>query len=107
MSKDMYIDESELKKLGRSFETHAYDLQQYLKDFKKATDAETIHDGFGVLTESEDVTSAYIELAENMANALEELHRHFDSIGSGMRDNAKNSDAADDAMAEMFKGDSR
>jgi Ni,Fe-hydrogenase maturation factor len=104
---DMYIDESELAKLGKSFETHAYDLEQYLKDFKKTTGSEAIHDGFGVLTESEEVTSAYIELAEHMANALGDLHRHLDGMGAGMRDNAKNTEAADDAMAEMFKGDGK
>jgi hypothetical protein len=105
MADDMYIDEAQLNKLGKSFETHAYDLEQYLKEFTSKTGEEQIHDGFGILTESEEITSAYIELAEHMAESLGNLHRHLDGIGGGMRENAKNTESADDAMAGMFKGD--
>jgi uncharacterized protein YukE len=103
----MYIDEGELKKLAKSFETYATDLESYLKTFKGATDAETIHDGFGVLTESEEVTSAYVELSEHMSKALGNLTRHLDGIGSNIRQHAHNTEAADDAMADTFKRNGR
>lgn len=107
MADDMYIDAVQLNKLGKSFETHAYDLEQYVKEFAGKTGDEQIHDGFGLLTESDEVTSAYIELAEHMVKSLGNLHRHLDAIGGGMRDNAKNTESADDAMAAMFKGDGK
>ncbi|MFD7297888.1 hypothetical protein ACFV9W_31780 [Streptomyces sp. NPDC059897] len=107
MADDMYIDESELKKLGKSFETYAYDLESYVKEFSSKTGSEQIHDGFGVLTESEEVTSAYIELAEHMVQSLGNLQRHLDDIGAGMNENARNTESADDAMADLFKGDGR
>ncbi|MCZ2528028.1 hypothetical protein ACFW9F_09635 [Streptomyces sp. NPDC059506] len=107
MSEEVLIDPGELRKLGKLFESYGYDLRQYLKDFKEDTDAETIHDGFGVLTESEEVTSAYIELAKEMSDALEGLHRHLDDVGRAMCDNAKNTEAADDALGDIFKGNSR
>lgn len=105
MADGMYIDEAQLNKLAKSFETHAYDLEQYVKEFVGKTGEEQIHDGFGLLTESDEVTSAYIELAAHMAKSLGNLHRHLDAIGDGMKGNAKNTESADDAMAEMFKGD--
>lgn len=107
MSSDMYIDEGELTKLARSFESHATDLDKYLKTFKGATDAETIHDGFGFLTESEEVTSAYIELSEHMSTALGGLTRHLDAISSKIRQHGHNTEAHDDAMADIFKGHDR
>ncbi|MFI1622309.1 hypothetical protein ACH4VT_35895 [Streptomyces lydicus] len=42
-----------------------------------------------------------------MVKSLGNLHRHLDGIGGGMRGNAKNTEAADDVMAEMFKGDGK
>ncbi|MFJ6608432.1 hypothetical protein [Streptomyces lydicus] len=107
MAGDMYIDAAQLTKLGKSFETHAYDLEQYVKEFSGKVGEEQIHDGFGLLTESEEVASSYIELAEHMVKSLGNLHRHLDGIGGGMRGNAKNTEAADDVMAEMFKGDGK
>lgn len=104
MADDMYIDESELKKLGKSFEAYAYDLESYVKEFNSKTGAEQIHDGFGILTESEEVTSAYIELSEHMVRSLGNLQRHLDDIGAGIRENANNTESADDTMADLFKG---
>nr|WP_202539614.1 hypothetical protein [Streptomyces sp. SID8379] len=103
----MYIDESGLKKLGKSFEAYAYDLESYIKEFSSKTGSEQIHDGFGVLTESEEVTSAYIDLAEHMVNSLGNLQRHLDDIGAGIRENANNTESADDAMADLFNGGSQ
>lgn len=104
MSGDFYIDPQEITKLANAFDTRAYDLSSAVKSFQSQTDAEQIHDGFGLLTESEEVTTSYIELASEMARSMGKLARHFDEIGQALKTNAKNSEASDDALADMFKG---
>ena len=104
MPDDFYIDPQEMTKLANAFDSRAYDLASAIKSFRTKTDAEQIHDGFGLLTESEEVTSAYIELATEIADSLDKLSRHFDEIGQSLKTNAKNSEAADDALADMFSG---
>ncbi|GAA2510221.1 hypothetical protein GCM10010406_53270 [Streptomyces thermolineatus] len=103
MSSEMYINPAELKKLGKIFESHSYDLRKYLSTFNGKVDAEAIHDGFGVLTESEEVTDVYIELAKEVSEAIDGLQRRLDSIGDAMRENAKNTEDADDALSDVFK----
>ena len=102
MPDDFYVDPQEMTKLADAFDSRAYDLASAIKGFRTKTDAEQIHDGFGFLTESEEVTSAYIELATEIADSLDKLSRHFDEIGRSLKTNAKNSEAADDALADMF-----
>ncbi len=104
MSDDFYVDTHELTMLARAFDTRAYDLSSAVKSFQGRTGAEQIYDGFGLLTESEEVTSAYIELAADMADSLEKVARHFDEVGQALKGNAKNSEASDDALADLFKG---
>ncbi|MER6285863.1 hypothetical protein [Streptomyces sviceus] len=107
MSRDFHLHPQELKRLGNAFGTRAYDLAGAVKSFQAKTGAEHIHDGFGLLTESEEATSAYIELAEEMVVRLGELARHFDEVGQALKANATNSEAADDTLAEVFKGGKR
>lgn len=107
MSDDFYIDTQEMAKLANAFDTRAYDLASAVKSFQGKTGAEQIHDGFGFLTESEEVTSSYIELATEMADSLGKLAQHFDEVGQALKDNAKDSEASDDALADMFKGGKR
>jgi uncharacterized protein YukE len=102
MPKEFHIEPAELKKLGQSFASYAYDIESALKGFKGKTDSEAIHDGFGLLTESEEVTSAYIELSENMSESLGKLHKHLDAIGELLRENAKNSEESDEQIAAAF-----
>lgn len=102
MSDGFYIDPREMEKLAKAFDSRTYDFASAIKSFRTKTDAEQIHDGFGFLTESEEVTSAYIELATELADSLEKLSRHFDEIGQSLKTNAKNSEAADDALSDMF-----
>ncbi|MEU9174877.1 hypothetical protein AB0D34_45200 [Streptomyces sp. NPDC048420] len=104
MPDEFYIDPQEMTKLANAFDTRAYDLSSAIKSFQTKTDAEQIHDGFGFLTESEEVTSAYIELASEMSESLGKLARHFDEIGQALKTNAKNSEASDDALTDLFKG---
>ncbi|MFF7279183.1 hypothetical protein [Streptomyces griseorubiginosus] len=104
MAGDFYLDARELGQLARAFDTRAYDLASAVKAFERTTGAEPIHDGFGFLTESEEVTSAYVDLAAGMVEALGNLARQFDAVSQAVRDNAKNSEAADDALAGLFGG---
>ncbi|MFH8569909.1 hypothetical protein [Streptomyces sp. NPDC017993] len=103
MAKEFHIEPEEIKKLGKSFASYAYDIESALKGFKTKTDSEAIHDGFGLLTESEEVTSAYIELSENMSESLAKLHKHLDAMGQLLRENVKNSEASDEEIAAAFK----
>ncbi|KQV95480.1 hypothetical protein [Streptomyces sp. Root369] len=104
MSGDFYLQPQELAKLASAFDSRSYDLSSAVKGFQAATDAEQIHDGFGFLTESDEVTSAYTELASEMAELMGKLARHFDEVGQALKNNAKNSEARDDALADLFKG---
>ncbi|MER6245217.1 hypothetical protein [Streptomyces griseorubiginosus] len=107
MSGDFCLQPQELAALGDAFGTRAYDLASAVTSFQQRTGAEQIHDGFGFLMESEEVTESYVELAAGMAVALGGLARHLDEVGQALRDNARNSDAADDALADLFKGGKR
>lgn len=107
MSDDFFLHPQELTGLGNAFGTRAYDLAGAVKSFQARSGAEQIHDGFGFLTESGEATAAYIELAAEMAVSLGGLARHFEELGQVLKDNARNSEAADEALAELFKGGRR
>lgn len=107
MSGDFSLDPRELGKLAGAFGSRAYDLASAVKSFQGAAGAERIHDGFGFLTESEEATSAYVELAAGMVESLGNLARQFDSVSQALKDNAKNSEAADRDLAAMFQGGKR
>ncbi|WP_030315636.1 hypothetical protein [Streptomyces sp. NRRL B-3229] len=104
MSGNFYLDARELGQLAGAFDTRARDLASAVKVFERRAGAEQIHDGFGFLTESEEVTSAYIDLAAEMVEALGSLARQFEAVSQAAQDNAKNSEAADDALAGLFEG---
>ncbi|MFI0512935.1 biotin carboxylase [Streptomyces canus] len=104
MTGDFYLDPQEMARLAGAFETRAYDMASAVRAFEQTTGAEQIHDGFGLLTESEEVTSAYVELASQMVESLGNLARNFDALSRAVKDNASNSAAADDALVGLFKG---
>ncbi|UJB40130.1 hypothetical protein [Streptomyces sp. A1-5] len=52
------VDSAALSRLAKSFESYGTDLESSTRDFRSKTDSEVIHDGFSVLTESQEVTSA-------------------------------------------------
>ncbi|MEV0375668.1 hypothetical protein AB0I10_38985 [Streptomyces sp. NPDC050636] len=96
------VDAAALSKLAKSFETYGSDLESYIKEFKSKTDAEVIHDGFGVLTESEEVTSAYIEMSTDMVESLNDLRQHLDHMSDGLRTVAQNATGTDESLATGF-----
>lgn len=92
---EFFISHKEVEKLGRNFESMAYDLEQYAKVFQGATGAETIH-------EPEEATAACIELSEHMVTALGDLYRHLDGMGGKLMAAAHNTEASDEALAQAF-----
>ncbi|WP_236573635.1 hypothetical protein [Streptomyces sp. GS7] len=77
-------------------------MESYTKEFRAKTDAEVIDKGFGVLTESEEVTSAYIEMSTDMVESLNALRQHLDHISQGLRTVQQNATASDESLAAGF-----
>lgn len=96
------VDAAALSKLAKSFETYGSDLESYIRDFRSKTDSEVIHDGFGVLTESEEVTSAYIEMSNDMVETLNALRQHLDKMREGLRTVRQNATGTDESIATAF-----
>ncbi|MFZ3567762.1 hypothetical protein ACOKM5_12455 [Streptomyces sp. BH097] len=99
---ESYVDHAQLMKLAKSFEQHAYDLESTLRKFSAETGEEAISDGFGVLTESEEVTSAYIEYSADVTDAMKSIYTHLDAIGSGLRQVTANTETNDEGVGALF-----
>lgn len=97
-----YVEPSEVRKLAKSFELYAYDLRDHLKRFRNETGEEAISDGFGVLTESDEVTSAYIGYSADVAGAMKTVHEHLDAVADALRQVTKNTETTDDDVAVLF-----
>ena len=106
MSDGFYIGHSALERLSGAFKKEADELGEQLAKFKPKTDSEAIHDGFGFLTESEEVTTAYIELADHMTKAIQGLQEHLYDMADNLSDNSHNTTAAEHALEGLFKGES-
>ena len=102
MPEESFVDSSEIKKLAKYFESHSQDLEKHLKDFISKTGEESITDGFGVLTESEEVTTAYIQYATDVAEAMRSVYRHLDAIGGALRQVTENSQSTDENLSALF-----
>ncbi|WP_189220588.1 hypothetical protein [Streptomyces ruber] len=88
--------------MARKFELYAYDLRAYLKEFQEATGGEAISDGFGVLTESKEVTSAYIGYSTDVAAAMRVVHEHLDAIADALRKVNRDTEVTDGDLAALF-----
>ncbi|MFG2140362.1 hypothetical protein [Streptomyces sp. NPDC048650] len=99
---ESYVDHAELMKLAKSFEQHSYDLESHLKKFTAETGEEAITDGFGVLTESEEVTSAYIDYSADIASAMKAIYTHLDAIGAALKQVTKNTETNDEGVGALF-----
>ncbi|WP_327353053.1 hypothetical protein [Streptomyces sp. NBC_01304] len=106
MPDGFYIGHSALEKLSGAFTKEADALGEQLAKFKPKTDGEAIHDGFGFLTESEEVTTAYIDLADHMTKAIQGLQDHLYEVAGKLSDNSHNTGAAEHALEDLFKGQS-
>ncbi|MGN9761248.1 hypothetical protein [Streptomyces sp. SD31] len=105
MSDGFYIGHSALERLSGAFKREADELGEQLTKFKPKTDAEAIHDGFGFLTESEEVTTAYIDLADHMTKAIQGLQEHLYEMADNLSDNSRNTSAAEHTLEDLFKGE--
>ncbi|EST23160.1 hypothetical protein N566_25950 [Streptomycetaceae bacterium MP113-05] len=107
MGSEFYISSDALESLSKDFDTEADKLGEELAKFKPKTDSEAIHDGFGFLTESDEVTSAYIDLANHTTQAVEGLQRHLNDIADGIKDNSSNTKKADEELEDLFNGEGK
>ncbi|GHK04766.1 hypothetical protein SY2F82_65630 [Streptomyces sp. Y2F8-2] len=97
-----YYEPGAGRELARKFELQAYDLRAYLKEFQEKTGEEAITDGFGVLTESAEVTSAYIAYSSDVASAMKVVHEHLDKIADALRKVNRNTEVTDNDLAVLF-----
>ncbi|UGY93950.1 hypothetical protein [Streptomyces gobiensis] len=101
MSDELHVNSDELRKLGTSFATHAYDLGRHLSDFRRQTDLTALRDETGV---TDEMSRELTELSEVVGRMLGRLQDRLDEIASGMKEGAMNTEAADEDMAELMRG---
>ncbi|MGP2441855.1 hypothetical protein [Streptomyces sp. JW3] len=101
-SETSYYEPGAGRELARKFELQAYDLRAYLKNFEEETGEEAIADGFGVLAESAEVTSAYISYSADVVSAMKAVHEHMDAIAEALRKVNRDTEATDDDLAVLF-----
>ncbi|MFF6978667.1 hypothetical protein ACFZAV_13195 [Streptomyces sp. NPDC008343] len=97
-----FYDQDAVRQLARKFELQAYDLRAYLKKFESETGEEAISDGFGILTESDEVRSAYIEYSTSASEAMKFVHEYLDSISDALKKINRNTEVTDDGLAALF-----
>ncbi|MBT2413102.1 hypothetical protein J7I94_21490 [Streptomyces sp. ISL-12] len=90
------------KGLAKDFELQAYDLRAYLKKFENETGEEAISDGFGLLTESDEIRNAYIEYSTTAASAMKAVYEHLDVIADALRKVSQNTEVNDGETAVLF-----
>ncbi|MGX1886352.1 hypothetical protein [Streptomyces sp. NPDC055287] len=90
------------RKLAREFELQAYDLRAHLKQFKDKTGEEAISDGFGLLTESDELRTEYIEYSTDAADAMKLVHTYLDAVADSLRKVHRNTEVTDDGVAVLF-----
>jgi uncharacterized protein YukE len=55
-----------------------------------------------VLTESEEVTSAYVDYSHDVASAMKIVHEHLDAIADALKKVTKNTEDNDEQVAVLF-----
>ncbi|MBB1245972.1 hypothetical protein GL263_20805 [Streptomyces durbertensis] len=110
MSDELHVNTDELRRLGASFSTHAYDLGRHLSDFRRRTDLEAAAPPAGAapLTEhpagAEQVSYAELsEMAEEAGRLVGELRDKLEEIGGGLRATARNSDDVYEEFVERYR----
>ncbi len=97
-----FYEQDACRKLAREFEHHAYDLRAHLKKFVDETGEEAISDGFGLLTESDEVRNAYIEYSTDAAGAMQVVHKYLDAVADALRKVNRNTEVTDEGVAVLF-----
>ncbi|MET8679850.1 hypothetical protein ABZW18_20285 [Streptomyces sp. NPDC004647] len=101
MSDEVHVDADELRKLGTTFELHAYDLGRHLSAFKRRTDAEALLD---VLESPEGPDAELRELSEVAGQVIGRLQERLDEIGNGLKAGALNTEVAEQEINELMRG---
>ncbi|MBB1255930.1 hypothetical protein [Streptomyces alkaliterrae] len=109
MSDELHVNTDELRRLGASFSTHAYDLGRHLSDFRRRTDLEGMAPSAGAAPFAEpgggeQVSYAELsEMAEEAGRLVGRLRDRLEEIGSGLRATARNSDDVYEEFVERFR----
>ncbi|WP_028814819.1 hypothetical protein [Streptomyces flavidovirens] len=90
------------RNLARRFEMQAYDLRAHLKKFIQETGEEAISDGFGFLTESDELRTAYIEYSTDAADAMKRVHQYLDAVADALRKVNRDTEITDEDVSVLF-----
>lgn len=90
------------RNLARKFELQAYDLRAHLKKFMDDTGEESISDGFGFLTESDELRTEYVAYSTDAADAMKLLHQYLDAVADSLRKVNGNTEVTDEGVAVLF-----
>ncbi|MFF8368273.1 hypothetical protein ACF05W_05480 [Streptomyces lydicus] len=99
MSDEVRLSTEELHKLGATFEIRAEELSRQLAAFRRRADAEALRDGFG----SHEAARPFRELYEQAEHALVQLQQRLAEVGSGLKETAGSTQAAEDELVEMMR----
>ncbi|WP_274916634.1 WXG100 family type VII secretion target [Streptomyces sp. WZ-12] len=88
--------------LAKDFTASADHLDSRVSDFAKR--AENVDDAFGVMSESTEVLSQYVEMTRHTATSLQELCTGLRNYGSGLHHTMASYQGADIAQAQQFGG---
>lgn len=101
MSDQLNVNSEELRRLGTSFSTHAYDLGSYLADFRRQTDIEPAREILARLDPS--LYEQLAEAAELAGWATARLQDRLEEISSGMKTVARNTDEVHEGFTDQIR----
>ncbi|MFK0293902.1 ESX-1 secretion-associated protein [Streptomyces sp. NPDC090442] len=88
--------------LGKDFTASAEHLDSRVGDFAKR--AENVDDAFGVMSESTETLSQYVEMTRHTALVLQELCAGLRNYAAGLHHTVASYQGADAAQAQQFGG---
>ncbi|MGR8007906.1 hypothetical protein [Streptomyces hypolithicus] len=91
-----------VRALARILELQAYDLRAHAKKFTDETGEEAISEGFGLLTESGELRTSYIEYSTDAANSVRAVQEYLDAVADALRKVNRNTEVTDDGVAVLF-----
>lgn len=97
-----FIQSTRITALSRDFTHASSDLGTEIDGF--ATSAENVNDAFGVLSESTEALTKYVEMTQATVTSLRQLQQHLEKYSEGLKQTVTNYQAGDQAQAQSFGG---
>ncbi|MGX1760871.1 type VII secretion target [Streptomyces lydicus] len=88
--------------LAKDFTASADQLDDRIRAF--ATRAENVDDAFGVMSESTEALSRYVEMTHHTVTALQQLRAGLQHYAAGLNHTVASYQGADAAQAQQFGG---